>query len=55
MIGMSDEKQKPVRYCNSCKHVQKPMTEFPCSDCVPANLGGPDRWEAKHKHNELNH
>ena len=46
---IKQNKQEPVHYCNTCKHIQKPMTAEPCKDCVPAKFGGPDRWEPRHK------
>ena len=49
---MADEK-KQVHYCNTCKHIQKPMTAEPCKDCVPAKFGGPDRWEPKYTREDI--
>ena len=45
---MPDNKQiNQNHYCNTCKHALKPMTQAPCSKCVPRVFGGIDRWEAR--------
>ena len=50
---MSRKLVEPIHYCSTCIHSKTPMSQAPCSDCVPGNFGGPDRWVSREEVEEI--